>query len=159
VFILNNIAQSESPPLTEKVLIPQGTKLDIQYGEDQGSNLIHAFLKITDYSDNFLLAMFNGYESTDRTSFTVQDIQKIILMAIVHPSFSKNSTLILRIVGDTEFSNLEIEESSRVKVPNRKTKKKIDQAEILPLTKKNSSKSQRKQARKKRNKKIKKKKK
>ena len=136
----------------EELLIPQGTDLKIQYGSDLGSNLIHAYIQISEYSDQFILSMWNGYESTGRTPFTIEDIQKLILMAIVHPQFKKNSILILRIFGDADFSDVEVNQTSRIKVPAMAVKLKTTEAEIAPFANKKPTRRQRKQARTARNK-------
>ena len=76
----------------------------IKLGEDCGSNLMEGYNGDMGFNNGWLAKKFNGYESTGRQPFTIEDVENFIIECCNHPKMAERySQLLILIIGQIDL--------------------------------------------------------
>lgn len=80
--------------------------LDFRRHDDNGANVVEAYVASSGPLGGYLGQRFKGYEHQGRTPFTATEIQEFINFIALHKKYRNLSLVVIDFFGTAEFINL-----------------------------------------------------
>jgi hypothetical protein len=91
--------------LAETIKIPPGMHLDFRRHDDNGSNIVEAYMQHAGPLNGFMGQRFKGYEG-QREALTLAEFQEFIVFLANHHKYRNLSPVIIDLFGTTTFAEV-----------------------------------------------------